>query len=266
MRAPLAPPRLSVPRWLDAAAHAVDTSCETDRPDSRIACFSAATSLSSTSSWSTAGTGSCHSCASATHGPRKRSTGPMSRCSSLYQALANASRNASRSSAKRREIFSYAGSNRSARSVVSMVGRCFLAASWASGTVSSASLATHWCAPAGDASSSHSWANRFLKKPLPQRVGVSVQVTSSPLVIVSPALPDPWELCHPRPWASSGAASGSGPTLSPDPAPWVLPKVWPPAMSATVSSSFIAIRRKVSRMSRAASSGSGLPLGPSGLT
>ena len=50
------------------------------------------------------------------------------------------------------------------------------------------------------------------------------------------------------------------------PAPWVLPKVWPPAMSATVSSSFIAIRRNVSRMSRAAASGSGLPFGPSGLT
>jgi hypothetical protein len=30
-----------------------------------------------------------------------------------------------------------------------------------------------------------------------------------------------------------------------------LPKVWPPAISATVSSSFIAMRAKVSRMSRA---------------
>jgi hypothetical protein len=50
------------------------------------------------------------------------------------------------------------------------------------------------------------------------------------------------------------------------PAPWVLPKVWPPAMSATVSSSFIAIRRKVSRMNQAAACGSALPRGPSGLT
>src|SRR5258707_8400748 len=41
----------------------------------------------------------------------------------------------------------------------------------------------------------------------------------------------------------------SGPTLSAGPAPWVLPNVWPPAMRATVSSSFIAIRRNVSRMS-----------------
>ena len=37
-------------------------------------------------------------------------------------------------------------------------------------------------------------------------------------------------------------------------------------MSATVSSSFIAMRPKVSRMSLAAASGSGLPLGPSGFT
>jgi hypothetical protein len=32
-----------------------------------------------------------------------------------------------------------------------------------------------------------------------------------------------------------------------------LPKVWPPAISATVSSSFMAMRAKVSRMSLAAS-------------
>ena len=49
-------------------------------------------------------------------------------------------------------------------------------------------------------------------------------------------------------------------------APWVLPKVWPPAISATVSSSFIAMRAKVSRMSLAAATGSGLPFGPCGLT
>ena len=49
-------------------------------------------------------------------------------------------------------------------------------------------------------------------------------------------------------------------------APCALPNVWPPAMSATVSSSFIAIRAKVSRMSRPDAIGSGLPFGPSGLT
>jgi hypothetical protein len=37
-------------------------------------------------------------------------------------------------------------------------------------------------------------------------------------------------------------------------------------MSATVSSSFIAMRWNVSRMSRAEASGSGLAFGPSGLT
>ena len=50
------------------------------------------------------------------------------------------------------------------------------------------------------------------------------------------------------------------------PAPCVLPKVWPPAISATVSSSFIAMRLNVSRISLAAAIGSGLPFGPSGLT
>ena len=146
-----------------------------------------------------------------------------------------------------------------------MVGRCFVDASKASGTDSSASLATHCFAPAGLSVSSHSWPKRFAKKPAPHCVGVLVQVTSSPLVMVSAPLPAPWVLCQPRPCSSRDAASGSGPTLSAGPAPWVLPNECPPAMSATVSSSFIAIRRKVSRMSCAAANGSGLPW-PSGFT
>ena len=40
-----------------------------------------------------------------------------------------------------------------------------------------------------------------------------------------------------------------GPNGKPDPAPCVLPKVCPPAISATVSSSFIAMRANVSRIS-----------------
>ena len=44
--APLAPPRLSVPRKLAAAAHAVRTSWGTDSPDSRIVLLRAATSPS----------------------------------------------------------------------------------------------------------------------------------------------------------------------------------------------------------------------------
>ena len=169
----------------------MEASCATVSPEPRRVSFRAATSSSPTSSWSTAGTGSCHSCGSGTHGPRKRVTGPMSRCSSLYQALANASANSSGCSWNRREIFSYTGSARSARSVVSIVGRCFRPGSKASGTVSVASSATHWWAPAGLSVSSHSWPNRLPKKPLPHWVGVLVQVTSRPLVIVSGPLPVP---------------------------------------------------------------------------
>lgn len=40
--------------------------------------------------------------------------------------------------------------------------------------------------------------------------------------------------------------------------PWLLPKAWPPAISATVSSSFIAMRVKVTRMSLADPCGSPL--------
>ena len=45
-----------------------------------------------------------------------------------------------------------------------------------------------------------------------------------------------------------------------------LPKVCPPATRATVSSSFMAMRAKVSRTSRPEATGSGLPFGPSGFT
>src|SRR5215472_11045306 len=66
--------------------------------------------------------------------------------------------------------------------------------------------------------------------------------------------------------AGDGIGSGAGPTSDGSPAPWVLPKLWPPAISATVSSSFMAMRKNVSRISFAAATGSGLPLGPCGLT
>src|SRR6476620_7167581 len=49
--------------------------------------------------------------------------------------------------------------------------------------------------------------------------------------------------------------SGAGPISDGSPAPWVLPKVWPPAISATVSSSFIAMRKNVSRTSLGAAIG-----------
>ena len=92
-------------------------------------------------------------------------------------------------------------------------------------------------------------------------------MTSRPLVMASRPLPLPKLFFQPRPCSSIGAPSGSGPTYcSGSAAPWVLPKVCPPAISATVSSSFIAIRANVSRMSRAEPSASGTPFGPSGLT
>ena len=69
-----------------------------------------------------------------------------------------------------------------------------------------------------------------------------------------------WELTR------SPAASGSGPMCLASPAATPSARPMAPAMRATVSSSFIAMRAKVSRMSRAEASGSGLPSGPSGLT
>ena len=71
MRAPLAPPRLSLPRKVDADAHAVETSCETERPEASSYSLREAMSASSISSWSTAGTGSCQiSVSCGTSGPR----------------------------------------------------------------------------------------------------------------------------------------------------------------------------------------------------
>ena len=106
----------------------------------------------------------------------------MSRCVSLNQARANASASSSGFSRKRREIFSYIGSKRSERSVVSIVGGRRSESSAGPGTVPAPTppFGCHWCAPAGLLVSSHSWPNRFSKKPLPHWVGVAVQVTSRP--------------------------------------------------------------------------------------
>ena len=100
-------------------------------------------------------------------------------------------------------------------------------------------------------------SNRFLKKLLLHFVGVVVQVTSRPLVIAS-------RPCRCRSCSSSRGPAPRGAALRvrdrrgcAGPAPCVLPKVCPPAISATVSSSFIAMRRNVSRMSRAAATGPG---------
>ena len=85
------------------------------------------------------------------------------------------------------------GSTFSERSVVSIIGACRFDLSCASGTVPCASgfFGFHCFAPAGLSVSSHSKPNRLSKKPLPHCVGVAVQVTSRPLVMVSPPLPVP---------------------------------------------------------------------------
>jgi hypothetical protein len=65
-------------------------------------------------------------------------------------------------------MLSYAGSERSARSVVSIVGGRFGESSAGPGTVPvpAPCFGCHWCAPAGLFVSSHSYPNRFSKKPL----------------------------------------------------------------------------------------------------
>ena len=83
---------------------------------------------------------------------------------------------------------------------------------------------------------------------------------------VSSPLPVPKVFFQPMPWWSTGQPSGSGPMYSEPPMPWHLPNVWPPMIRAAVSSSFIAMRRNVSRMSMAEATGSALAFGPSGLT
>src|SRR5207253_3790911 len=66
-------------------------------------------------------------------------------------------------------------------------------------------------APAGLSVSSHSQPKSVSRNVLSHVVGVGVQVTSSPLVIVSRPLPLPKLFFQPRPSCSSGAPSGSGP-------------------------------------------------------
>src|SRR5882672_6342594 len=149
----------------------------------------------------------------------------MSRCVSLYQARAKASAKACGLSRNLREILPNSGSKRSVRSVVSIVGLCFLPGMCASGMISGAFLATHCLAPAGDLVGSHSYLNRCSKKLLLQRAGVVVQVTSKPLETVSLPCPLPKLLTQPRPCTSIGALSGSGPLCDSGAAPWVLPKL-----------------------------------------
>ena len=71
MRAPFAPPRMSVSRYEAAEAQAVRTSSGTVRPVARICFFSAVASASLMRAPSTGGTGSCQiSASSGTSSPR----------------------------------------------------------------------------------------------------------------------------------------------------------------------------------------------------
>src|SRR5664280_967937 len=90
-----------------------------------------------------------------------------------------------------------------------------------SGTVSgpASSFGFHWYAPAGLFVSSHSKLNKIRKKLLSHLVGVLVQISSGPPVIVSLPLPVPKLFFQPRPCSSMPAASGSGPTNDLSPAP-----------------------------------------------
>ena len=97
-------------------------------------------------------------------------------------------------------------------------------------------------------------------------IGVEFQGPSIPLEIVSSPLPDPKLLFQPSPIFSIALASGSGPTCSALAAPWHFPKVCPPAIRATVSLSFIAIRPNVSLTSFPEATAFGTPFGPSGFT
>src|SRR5437764_11017742 len=122
------------------------------------------------------------------------------------------------------------------------MGACRFDGSCASGTVPWASgfLGVHCFAPAGLVVSSQSYLNRFSRNPLSHLIGLLVHAPSRPLVIVWAPLPLPYLFFQPIPWSSRGAPSGSGPTLPvAGAAPRVLPKEWPPTMSATVASSFI---------------------------
>ena len=78
--------------------------------------------------------------------------------------------------------------------------------------------------------------------------------------------PVSWLLDQPIPWPSGRQPSGSGPTkLSATRAVHLAERV-AADVSATVSSSFMAIRLNVSRMSWADRIASGTPFGPWGLT
>ena len=131
---------------------------------------------------------------------------------------------------------------------------------------SSIFIGSHCQAPAGLFFNSQSYFIKRWKYPWSHWVGLVVQAPSKPLVTASFPTPDLVGFFHPNPCSSISPASGSLPNFEASPLPCAFPTVWPPAVKATVSSSFIAIRLKVVLTSIAVLKGSGLPSTPSGFT
>ena len=182
--------------------------------------------------------------------------GPMSRCVSLNHApgegireLVPGSRGSASRSARR------SGPCASRCRSVNMIGACRFDGSWASGTVSAAgwigrnpllgsSGALHQIpivAEQGVEKAIVPLGRGRWSRPLPGRWSIASDALAA-AEVAAPAetlLLDAWR------------ASGSGPTRAANHRTRraLLPNVCPPAISATVSSSFIAMRPKVSRMS-----------------
>ena len=111
-----------------------------------------------------------------------------------------------------------------------MVGTSFCSdGSKAWGASGSGALATHWCA-AGALGEFPLVLEGFSKKLLLQRVGVVVQVTSRPLVMVSAPFRNR-TCCASRSLGFEPRGFGFDRHVGGRRAPWVLPKVCPPAMS-----------------------------------
>ena len=148
---------------------------------------------------------------------------------------------------KRREIFSYAGSKRSARSVVSIDGAMRFDGSCACGHRAGArAVLRPPLVRAGRALRQLPFvAEQVLEEvvaPLRRRRGPGDFEAAgdgvAALAGAEAALPAEALLFEP------GAFGIGADVRRRAPAPWVLPKVWPPAISATVSSSFMAMRRE----------------------
>ena len=105
--------------------------------------------------------------------------------------------------------------DRSARSVVNIIGACRFDGSCASGTVPCASgfFGVHWNAPAGLLVSSQSYLNRLSRKLLLHFVGVLDHAPSSPLVMVSLPLPLPKRVLPAEALLIEGRGLGLGPDV-----------------------------------------------------